>query len=60
MTRAEILHRLRAAGIEPGEDDLAHFEATLPAFAAAREAVRVATTRMPVDAPGPASSPPSA
>ena len=60
MTRAEILERLRAAGIEPGEGDLAHYEATLPALAAAREALRVAASRLPDDAPGRAPTSPPA
>lgn len=60
MTRAEILDRLRAAGIEPGEGDLAHYEATLPALAAAREALRAASARLPDDPPGQAPAPPPA
>ncbi len=46
MTRAEILARLRAEGIEPGEGDLAHLEVALPALAAARAALRDAAEAM--------------
>lgn len=58
MTRAEILDRLRAAGIEPGKGDLAHYEATLPALEAATQAVRDAAARMAGEAPERPSSPP--
>ncbi|MFZ9414774.1 MAG: hypothetical protein ACO3CC_19480 [Alphaproteobacteria bacterium] len=58
MTRADILARLRAAGIEPGEGDLAHYEATLPALEAAPRAVRDALARMASEAPERPPSPP--
>ncbi|MEY4679058.1 MAG: hypothetical protein ACO3DJ_00820 [Alphaproteobacteria bacterium] len=58
MTRADILARLRAAGIEPGEGDLAHYEATLPALEAATRAVRDALARMASEAPERPPSPP--
>lgn len=58
MTRAEILERLRAAGIEPGEGDLAHYEATLPALEAATRAVSDALARIAGAVPERPPSPP--